>query len=119
MLDLDPISTRSDTPRHQSLVVDLPPKTLLVLTASAGDLGENYEEEVLPASVDPPQPAETCNYCRRMSPAPQQRCPKSRTNLKLQQAGPILRNLTSAQNQNRFSMTRAQCPSSNKIITPV
>ncbi len=55
MPGLDAIFTRGHTPGHQSLVVELPHSGVLVLTADAGDLWENYEEEVLPGeAVDDP-----------------------------------------------------------------
>lgn len=47
------VSTRGHTPGHQSAVVDLPGTGRVVLTADAGDLQENFDEEVLPGeSVD-------------------------------------------------------------------
>lgn len=47
------VSTRGHTPGHQSAVVELANTGRVVLTADAGDLWENFEEEVLPGeSVD-------------------------------------------------------------------
>lgn len=52
---LEAILTRGHTPGHQSMVVTLPQTGTLVLTADAGDLWENFEQEVLPGeSVDDP-----------------------------------------------------------------
>ncbi len=45
--------TRGHKPGHQSLVVDLPKSGTKVLAADAGDLTENFEQEILPGeSVD-------------------------------------------------------------------
>lgn len=45
--------TRGHTPGHQSFIVDLLNTGRLVLTADAGDLLENFEQEILPGgSVD-------------------------------------------------------------------
>jgi N-acyl homoserine lactone hydrolase len=45
--------TRGHTPGHQSFVVELPESGSLVLAADAGDLHENFDEEILPGeSVD-------------------------------------------------------------------
>ena len=45
--------TRGHKPGHQSLVVDLPNSGTKILAADAGDLAENFEQEVLPGeSVD-------------------------------------------------------------------
>jgi len=55
MPGLEIILTRGHTPGHQSAVVQLPKSGPLVLTADAGDLWENFEEEILPGeSVDDP-----------------------------------------------------------------
>jgi len=45
---IEGIFTRGHMPGHQSLVVTLPKTGVKVLTADAGDLWENFEEEVLP-----------------------------------------------------------------------
>lgn len=42
------IFTRGHMPGHQSLVVTLPKSGVKVLTADAGDLWENFEDEVIP-----------------------------------------------------------------------
>jgi len=47
------IATRGHTAGHQSAVVTLPGGERLVLTADAGDLQENFDEEILPGeSID-------------------------------------------------------------------
>lgn len=48
MPGIEGIFTRGHMPGHQSLVVTLPKSGVKVLTADAGDLWENFEEEVLP-----------------------------------------------------------------------
>lgn len=49
------VATRGHTPGHQSAVLDLPRTGRVVLTADAGDLQENFDEEVLPGeSIDDP-----------------------------------------------------------------
>jgi len=53
MPGLDAILTRGHMPGHQSLVVRLPNSGVKILVADAGDLAENFEDEVLPGeSVD-------------------------------------------------------------------
>jgi N-acyl homoserine lactone hydrolase len=42
------IATRGHTPGHQSAVVDLPQTGAVVLAGDAGDLAENFAEEILP-----------------------------------------------------------------------
>ncbi|CAF0789129.1 unnamed protein product [Rotaria sp. Silwood1] len=50
---LDLISTRGHTPGHQSVRVLLPSGRSIIMTGDAGDLLENYENEILPGeSVD-------------------------------------------------------------------
>jgi N-acyl homoserine lactone hydrolase len=48
---LEVISTRGHTPGHQSLVIELPHSGVLVLTADAGDLWENFDQEILPGEA--------------------------------------------------------------------
>jgi N-acyl homoserine lactone hydrolase len=45
---LEAIMTRGHTPGHQSLVVELPSGDTIILVADAGDLAENFEQEILP-----------------------------------------------------------------------
>lgn len=45
---IEGVFTRGHMPGHQSLVVTLPESGTKILTADAGDLWENFEEEVLP-----------------------------------------------------------------------
>jgi N-acyl homoserine lactone hydrolase len=53
MPGLEVISTRGHTPGHQSVVVELPRTGTIVLVGDAGDLQENFDEEILPGeSVD-------------------------------------------------------------------
>lgn len=47
---LSMVSTPGHTPGHQSAVVNLPSGETLVLTADAGDLWENFDEEVAPGA---------------------------------------------------------------------
>ncbi len=55
MPGLEVILTRGHTPGHQSVIVDLPHSGTQVLVADAGDLWENFEQEILPGeSVDDP-----------------------------------------------------------------
>lgn len=55
MPGLELIFTRGHTPGHQSVVVELPHSGTMVLVADAGDLWENFEQEILPGeSVDDP-----------------------------------------------------------------
>ncbi|MDR6755127.1 N-acyl homoserine lactone hydrolase [Mycoplana sp. BE70] len=48
MPGIEGVYTRGHMPGHQSLVVTLPKGGVKVLTADAGDLWENFEDEVLP-----------------------------------------------------------------------
>jgi len=48
MRGIEGIFTRGHRPGHQSLVVPLPKGGVRVLTADAGDLWENFEDEVIP-----------------------------------------------------------------------
>ena len=48
MPGIEGIFTRGHMPGHQSLVVTLPKGGVKVLTADAGDLWENFEDEVIP-----------------------------------------------------------------------
>lgn len=45
------LSTPGHTPGHQSFAVDLPNTGSIVLTADAGDLQANFEEEILPGGA--------------------------------------------------------------------
>ncbi len=45
------IDTRGHTAGHQSALASLPSGTTLILTADAGDLRENFEQEILPGST--------------------------------------------------------------------
>jgi N-acyl homoserine lactone hydrolase len=55
MPGLEVVSTRGHTPGHQSVVVELPRAGTIVLVGDAGDLQENFDEEILPGeSVDDP-----------------------------------------------------------------
>jgi N-acyl homoserine lactone hydrolase len=50
---LEMIDTRGHTAGHQSAVIELPNTGTVVLPADAGDLQENFDEEILPgASID-------------------------------------------------------------------
>ena len=50
---LSVVSTRGHTPGHQSVVVTLPKSGTIILVGDAGDLWENFEQEILPGeSVD-------------------------------------------------------------------
>jgi N-acyl homoserine lactone hydrolase len=51
------ILTPGHTPGHQSFVVELPNTGRLVLTADAGDLKENFDEEILPGETSDPDAA--------------------------------------------------------------
>jgi len=48
MPGIDGLFTRGHMPGHQSLVVALPNSGVKILTADAGDLWENFEDEVIP-----------------------------------------------------------------------
>jgi N-acyl homoserine lactone hydrolase len=48
---LQMISTPGHTPGHQSAIVDLPRSGALVLPFDAGDLAENFEDEIPPGST--------------------------------------------------------------------
>lgn len=53
MPGLDVILTRGHTPGHQSAIIELPQSGTMVLVGDAGDLQENFEEEIVPGeSVD-------------------------------------------------------------------
>jgi len=57
---IEGIFTRGHMPGHQSLVVTLPQSGVKVLTADAGDLHENFEDEVIPGeSCDDPAALES------------------------------------------------------------
>lgn len=45
------LSTPGHTPGHQSFSVDLPDTGSIILTADAGDLLENFEDEILPGGA--------------------------------------------------------------------
>lgn len=46
MEGIEVINTKGHTPGHQSMIVTLPNSGAMILTADAGDLKENYEDEI-------------------------------------------------------------------------
>lgn len=68
---LDIISTRGHTPGHQSVRVQLPSGKSIVLTGDAGDLMENYEQEILPGeSVDDVAALDSIRKLNRLASEP-------------------------------------------------
>ena len=60
--------TRGHKPGHQSLVVELPKSGTKVLAADAGDLAENFEDEILPGeSVDDVAALESIRKLKRVA----------------------------------------------------
>ena len=65
---LDILSTRGHTPGHQSVRVQLPSGSTIILTGDAGDLMENFDEEVLPGeSVDDVAALESIRRLKRLA----------------------------------------------------
>jgi N-acyl homoserine lactone hydrolase len=57
MPGLQVLDTRGHTPGHQSLVIDLPDSGTFILVADAGDLAENFLDEVAPGETSDLQAA--------------------------------------------------------------
>ena len=52
---LDGLLTAGHTPGHQSFAVTLPSGAVKILTCDAGDLWENFAEEIAPGSMESPE----------------------------------------------------------------
>ncbi|MFO1171352.1 MAG: N-acyl homoserine lactonase family protein [Hyphomicrobiaceae bacterium] len=52
---LDGLLTAGHTPGHQSFAVTLPSGAVKILTMDAGDLLENFEQEIVPGSMETPE----------------------------------------------------------------
>lgn len=55
MPGLDGLLTAGHTPGHQSFAVTLPSGAVKILTMDAGDLWENFEQEIAPGSMETPE----------------------------------------------------------------
>ena len=71
MPGLDLISTPGHTHGHQSVRVQLPSGTTIIMTGDAGDLLENYTKEILPGgSVDDEAALQSIRRLKELSSAP-------------------------------------------------
>jgi N-acyl homoserine lactone hydrolase len=57
MPGLEGLLTAGHTPGHQSFVLSLPSGATKILTCDAGDLWENFQEEIAPGSMEAPEEA--------------------------------------------------------------